>query len=99
MDSVFYGVSKGSVFAPLLFLIYISDLNLPIKVCKAHHFVNEKNLLHFSKSITKLNKCVNCDMEDLTDWLTANKISLNMQKTELVFFEHQRKKIDSEVKN
>ena len=38
-------------------------------------------------------------MEDLTDWLTANKISLNMQKTELVFFEHQRKKIDSEVKN
>ena len=33
-----------------------------------------------------------------TDWLNANKISLNVQKAELVIFEHQRKKIDSEVK-
>ena len=37
-------------------------------------------------------------MKNLTDWLNANKISLNVQKTELVIFKHQRKKIDSEVK-
>ena len=36
-------------------------------------------------------------MKNLTDWLNANKVSLNVQKTELVFFKHQRKKIDSEV--
>ena len=48
--------------------------------------------------VTKLNKYVNLDMKNLTDWLNANKISLNVQKTELVIFKHQRKKIDSEVK-
>ena len=37
-------------------------------------------------------------MKNLTDWLNANKISLNMQKAELVPFKDQRKKIDSEVK-
>ena len=37
-------------------------------------------------------------MKNLTDWLNANKISLNVQKTELVIFKHQRKKIASEVK-
>ena len=37
-------------------------------------------------------------MKNLTDWLNTNKISLNMQKTELIIFKHQRKKIDSEVK-
>ena len=31
-------------------------------------------------------------------WLNAIKISLNVQKTQLVIFKHQRKKIDSEVK-
>ena len=36
-------------------------------------------------------------MKDLTDWLNANKISLNGQKTDLVIFKHQRKKLDSEV--
>ena len=32
-------------------------------------------------------------MKNLTDWLNANKISLNLQKTELAIFKHQRKKI------
>ena len=37
-------------------------------------------------------------MKNLTVWLNANKISLNVQKIELVLFKHQRRKIDSEVK-
>ena len=37
-------------------------------------------------------------MKNLTDWLNVNQISLNVQKTELGIFKHQRKKIDSEVK-
>ena len=45
-----------------------------------------------------LNKYVNLDTKNLTDWLNANKISLNVSKTELVILKHQRKKIDSEVK-
>ena len=37
-------------------------------------------------------------MKNLTDWLNANKISLNVQKTELATFKHQRKKLDCAVK-
>ena len=37
-------------------------------------------------------------MKNLTDWLNANKISLNVQKTESVIFKHQRNKRGSEVK-
>ena len=37
-------------------------------------------------------------MKNLTDWLNANKISLNVQKTELVIFKHQRKKLGGEIK-
>ena len=88
---------QGSVLGPLLFLIYINDLNQAIKFCKVHHFADDADLLYFSKSITKFNNYVNLDMKDLTDWLNANKISLNGQKTELVIFKHQRKKLDSEV--
>ena len=32
-------------------------------------------------------------MKNLTDWLNANKISLNVKKTELVIFEHKKKKL------
>ena len=83
---------------PLPFLIYINDLNQAIKLCKVHHFAGDTNLLHFNKSVAKLNKLVNLDMKNLTVWLNANKISLNVDKTELVIFKHQRKKLDTEIR-
>ena len=36
-------------------------------------------------------------MKNLTNWLNANKISLNMEKTELVLFKH--KKLEMSNKN
>ena len=81
------------------FLIYIHDLNRSIKICKVHHFSDDTNLLHFSKSVNKLNKYINLDMKNLTDWLNANKISLNVKKTELVIFKHKKKKLECPIRS
>ena len=47
-------------------------------------------LLHLGKSIKKLNKLVNIDLKNLLYWLNANKISLNVKKTELVIFKSKQ---------
>ena len=44
------GVLQGSVLGPLLFLIYINDLHKAIQYCKVHHFADDTNLFHKSKS-------------------------------------------------
>ena len=66
-----YGVPQGSVLGSLLFL-YINDLHNAIKFSKFHHFADDTNLLHISKSIKQLNKFVNLDLKNLSNWLKLN---------------------------
>ena len=37
-------------------------------------------------------------MKNLVQWLNANKISMNVQKSEIVIFNLQREKLDSDIK-
>ena len=73
------------VLFPLL-LIYIDDLHKAIRYWKVHHFVDDTNLFHTNWSVKNLNKLANHDMKQLNNWLSAYKISLNVEKTELVIF-------------
>ena len=81
-----------------LFLVYINDLNQALKFCEVHHFADDTNVIHFSKPVNRLNEYVNLDLKNLTYWLNANRISLNVKKTELEIFKHQRKKLDGLIK-
>ena len=67
LADVKFGVPQVSLLGPLLFLIYINDLNQALKFCKVHHFADDTNLIHFGKSVNRLNK-------NLTYLLNANEI-------------------------
>ena len=92
-------IPQGFVLGLLLFLLYVNDLNQAIKFCKVHHFADDTNLLCLSNSIKKLNKLVNADdLKHLANWLNANKVSLNIKKTEMVIFKSKQKKFEGDLK-
>ena len=73
-------IRLGSIVGPLLFLLYISDLNQPITFCKSHLFADDTNLLCLSNSVKKLNRLANSDLNHIVNWLNVNKTSLNLNK-------------------
>ena len=84
---------QGSILGLLLFLIYINDLNKAIQHSVKHHFANDTNLLYSSKSLKQINRYVKHDLQLIVHFLRANRISLNVDKTEIVIFQPERKQI------
>ena len=63
-----------------------------MRVCCINYFTDDTNLLHINKSPQMLNKLINYDMNNLSNWPNANKIMFNVTNTELVIFKPKHKK-------
>ena len=96
-EPVICGVPQGSILGPLLFLIYINDMNQAIKNSSVYHFADDTNLLYSEKNPKILKNAVNKDLMLLYEWLCANRLSLNVGKTEFMIFRPPRKKLNDRI--
>jgi hypothetical protein len=78
------GVPQSSILGPLFFLLCINDLPECLNKTKPRLFADDTNLTASGDSITDVVTVVNSDLENLRKWLTANKLSLNVAKTEFM---------------
>ena len=95
--SITHGVPQGSVLGPLLFLIYINDLNHVVTLSTMYHFADDTNLLYSNSLLKSINKCIIHDLRLIGHWLRPNRISLNVNKTEIVLFRPKKKIICKNV--
>ena len=72
------GVPQGSVLGPLLFLIYVNDIQNAFKNATPKLFADDINLFLFHKDIKTLYSMANTELESLNEWLLANKLSLSI---------------------
>ena len=78
------GVPQGSNLGPILFLLYINDLPNCLETTKANLFADDTNLSCEGFSPYEIETKLKKDIENVHRWLTANKLSLNMKKTEFM---------------
>jgi len=88
------GVPQGSVLGPLLFLIYVNDICNSSKILNFFLFADDTNLLYSDRNLMRLESILNDELDNVSDWLIANKLTLNLKKSNFVIFHPPQRKID-----
>ena len=86
-----YVVPQGSILGPLLFLIYINDLPNCLDISCAKMFADDTNITVPGCTFAELEQATNSELNNLYNWLKANKLSLNIAKTEFMVISTRQK--------
>ena len=80
------GVPQGSVLGPLLFIIYTNDLPNCLAESNCILFADDTTVFRSSSNADYLASSIQNDLKSLYDWFCANKLSLNIGKTNFLLF-------------
>ena len=91
------GIPQGSILGPLIFLIFINDIqNIPHR-CKINLYADDILLYSCDEDINIASSILQEDVNRILKWFQDNKLTVNVQKTFLIPFAspHRIKSIKS----
>ena len=81
LRSVTYGVPQGSILGPLLFLLYINDIENCVHNATVKLFADDTNLFVHGKTFREAFDSATNSVALLYDWFCANRLSLSVEKS------------------
>ena len=80
-----------------IFWLYINDLpnNYCLSYSDPRMYVDDTHLTYWSGNIHFIQSSLNKDLLNISRWLTANKLTLNMTKTEFMLIGSRRQELNN----
>ena len=85
-EKVDIGVVQGSILGPLLFIIFVNDIGNSSPVLKFNLFADDTSIYYGSPNLHESYQVFNNELEKVSNWILANGLSLNSNKTYYMLF-------------
>ena len=80
------GVPQGSILGPILFLIYVNDINNSCNNATFTKFADDTTILTSGQNLEEATEQMNIAVENVDKWFKSNKLNLNPSKTRYMIF-------------
>ena len=94
------------MLGPLLLIIYMNDIHIVSEQFNFILYADDTNMISpmysfcsqialQSISMTQLSHNISVELNDMQEWLSINKLSLNVKKTKFMIFHYRQGNIDN----
>ena len=86
-----WGVPHTSILGPLLFVLYINGLPCATHLAKTMLFVDDTSVFYSKPDLNCAISAVDNDLGQIDHFMKANKLSVNITKTNIIIFAERQK--------
>ena len=88
IKTVNIGLLQGAVTSPWLFSLYVNDMHRCSNKLTFIHFADDTTVFMSGSDLERLCEEVSQELQKVDEWMRANRLSLNVEKTNFMLFTH-----------
>ena len=89
MKTLNIGLPQGAVSSPYLFTLYVNDMHQASDKLTFLHFADDTTVHMSGINLRQLCVDMSAELLKVSEWIKANRLSLNVDKTSFMLFTHK----------